>query len=179
MTTKTLLVLIASLIVYLIGKKAIFRIVNTVGAERDINTRRIQYVSLFCSIIWTAVVILGAVSLSDFGFNDLGLLLGSAFALLGVALFAQWSILSNITASIIVFFFFPYRVGDHVKIIDGENSIEGFIQEITLFHVILADHDQSITTYPNAMVFQKAVKITPPHENPQPDQNPSVTRDDK
>lgn len=162
MTTKTLLVLVASLIIYLIGKKTINRVVNSVGQEQKIAAARTHYVSTFMSIIWATVVILGAVSLSDFGFNDLGLLVGSAFALLGVALFAQWSILSNVTASIIVFFFFPYRVGDHVKIVDGENSIEGFIKEISLFHVILADKDQSIITYPNALVFQKAVKITPP-----------------
>ena len=93
------------------------------------------------------------------GYKDLGVFFGSIFAVIGVALFAQWSILSNVTASIIVFFFFPYRVGDNVKILDGENSVEGVINEISLFHVILMDVDGLTITYPNALVFQKAVKI--------------------
>ena len=161
MTTKTLLLLIIILVGYFIGKKALTKLVNTAGRERNISSHRVHYVSSFLSIIWTVIFILAIIGVSGIGFNDFGLILGSAFALLGVALFAQWSILSNITASIIVFFMFPYRVGDFVKIVDGENSIEGVIKEITLFHVILTDVDQSITTYPNSMVFQKAVKINP------------------
>jgi small-conductance mechanosensitive channel len=50
-------------------------------------------------------------------------------------------------------------VGDHVKVIDGENTIEGIIVEITLFHVILSFEEKQIT-YPNSLVFQKAVVIT-------------------
>ena len=97
--------------------------------------------------------------ITGFGYEDVGLIFTSLFAVLGVALFAQWSILSNVTASVIVFFFFPYHVGDHVRIVDGEDSIEGIIEEITLFHVILKFEDK-IATYPNSLVFQKAVVIT-------------------
>ena len=92
--------------------------------------------------------------------KDFGIFFSSVFAILGVALFAQWSILSNITASILVFFFFPYRVGHRVKILDGENSIEGILDEITLFHVILIDELGNRLTYPNSMAFQKAVIIS-------------------
>jgi small-conductance mechanosensitive channel len=46
-----------------------------------------------------------------------------------------------------------------VKVIDGENTIEGIILEITLFHVILKFEETHIT-YPNSLVFQKAVVIT-------------------
>jgi small-conductance mechanosensitive channel len=45
-----------------------------------------------------------------------------------------------------------------VKVIDGEDTIEGIILEITLFHVILKFEDTHIT-YPNSLVFQKAVVI--------------------
>ncbi len=34
------------------------------------------------------------------------------------------------------------------------------IKEITLFHVIMLDDEGAIVTYPNSMVFQKAVRIT-------------------
>ena len=41
--------------------------------------------------------------------------LASVLAILGVAFFAQWSLLSNITASIIIFFYHPLKIGDKVK----------------------------------------------------------------
>jgi small-conductance mechanosensitive channel len=74
-----------------------------------------------------------------------------------VALFAQWSILSNITASLLIFFGFPYRVGDWVKICDKDDDITGHIIEISTFHVILQRLNGDIVTYPNSLILQKAV----------------------
>jgi small-conductance mechanosensitive channel len=86
--------------------------------------------------------------------------LSSAFAVIGIALFAQWSILSNITASLIIFFAFPYRVGDRIKILDKDDDISGIVDEITLFHVIVRKDDDLIS-YPNSLILQKAVvKLT-------------------
>ena len=72
-------------------------------------------------------------------------------------MFAQWSILSNVTASIIIFFTFPARVGDKIRIVDGENSIEGTIQEISLFQIELKDSDSHTVLYPNNLLLQKPV----------------------
>ena len=85
----------------------------------------------------------------------------SIFAVLGVALFAQWSILSNVTASLIIFFFFPYRVGDTIRIQDDKEILEGCIQEITLFHLLIKRSEGDIISYPNSLVFQKAIIIKP------------------
>ncbi|MCY4264666.1 MAG: mechanosensitive ion channel family protein [Gammaproteobacteria bacterium] len=166
MTTKVLLITAISLIVYWLGKRGISRLVKRVGRDRKVADSRIAYVSDFIGILWSIVVVLSAIAIIGVRIGDLGLFLGSVSAVIGVALFAQWSILSNVTASVAVFFFFPYRVGDHVKIIDGENSIEGVIREITLFHVILTGLDDStVVTYPNSMVFQKAVSIKSAHRS--------------
>ena len=153
---------------YVIGKKNISRLVARIGRERNIAEARTQYVNTVLNIAFTIIAITASGMIIGVGLKDLSVLLGSMFAILGVALFAQWSILSNVTASVIVFFFFPYRVGDSVKILDGENSVEGSIKEITLFHVILINADNSLVTYPNSLVFQKAVTIQSPQSKPKP-----------
>ena len=57
------------------------------------------------------------------------LVLGSSlFAMLGVALFAAWSLLSNLTAFLLMFIQNDCRVGYWVRIVDGANAIEGRIQ---------------------------------------------------
>ena len=71
-------------------------------------------------------------------------------------MFAQWSILSNITASLIIFFGFPYRVGDYITVVDKEADISGVIEEISLFHVLIKREGQLIS-YPNTMILQKPV----------------------
>lgn len=159
MEIKSFAIVLAVVLAWFIGKASISRVVKRIGTEKNITPGRIQYVRATLIMVWTLLALILIGVNVGIGYHDLGLFFGSALAILGIAFFAQWSILSNVTASIIVFFFFPYRVGDHVKIIDGENTVEGSIKEITLFHVILSDENGLITTYPNALVFQKAVQI--------------------
>lgn len=151
--------LLLTAVVYFLVKSMIKRLVRKIGREKRIALRRVQYVQFILTGFWTIVIIAVIGIITGFSYKDVGLIFTSIFAVLGVALFAQWSILSNVTASVIVFFFFPYHVGDHVKIVDGEDSIEGIIEEITLFHVILK-FENKLATYPNSLVFQKAVVIT-------------------
>jgi small-conductance mechanosensitive channel len=150
--------LLITAVSYFVVKSMIKRLVRKIGQEKRIALRRVQYVQFILTGFWTIVTLAILGIITGFSYKDVGLIFTSIFAVLGVALFAQWSILSNVTASVIVFFFFPYHVGDHVKIIDGEDTIEGIILEITLFHVILSHEDTHIT-YPNSLVFQKAVVI--------------------
>lgn len=151
--------LLLTAVSYIFVKAMIKRLVQKIGREKRIALRRVQYVQFILTGFWTIVTLAILGIITGFSYKDVGLIFTSIFAVLGVALFAQWSILSNVTASVIVFFFFPYHVGDHVKVIDGDNTIEGIIVEITMFHVILS-HEEKQITYPNSLVFQKAVVIT-------------------
>lgn len=158
MSFEVWLLLAAVFVGYFLAKKALSKIVKRIGKERSINESRIHYVISILNFSLAVLAIMLAGGIAGVGYKQFGIFLSSIIAVLGVALFAQWSILSNLTASILVFFFFPYRVGDRVKILDGDNSVEGHIHEIALFHVILRSEDELITL-PNALVFQKAVVI--------------------
>ena len=89
--------------------------------------------------------------------KSIALISSSFFTIVGVALFAQWSILSNITANIIIFFSFPAKIDDNIKIIDTENSIERIINEISFFQIELIDSQNNIVFYPNNLLLQKPV----------------------
>ena len=60
--------------------------------------------------------------------------LGSTFAVVGVALFANWSILSNVTASFILYFTFPYKIGDRIRIHDKDLPVTAVIEDIKGFY---------------------------------------------
>ena len=81
----------------------------------------------------------------------------SFFAMVAIGFFAVWSVLSNITSSILIFFLFPYKIGDHIQVV-GDN-ISGTITDITLFHLIVASEDKSVVTIPNNVVIQKSIRI--------------------
>lgn len=87
--------------------------------------------------------------------------LTTTLTIIGVAFFAQWSILSNITSGIILFFSFPFRIGDIIKIHDKDFPIEGQIEDIKAFHTILKTSEGEVITYPNNLLLQKGVSIVP------------------
>lgn len=137
-----------------------------VGKLSDFNQVRTNLIIKYISFVITLTVIAALTLIWGVNFRDLGLLLSSIFAVIGVALFAQWSILSNITAGVIIFFSYPFKIGNTVRIMDkeisySENSEENIfvIEDIKAFHLHLRRHNGEILTYPNNMVLQKGVAL--------------------
>jgi len=118
------------------------------------------------------IMILGLITIWGVDFKNLGLVMSSIFAVMGIAFFAQWSILSNVTSGVIMFFTFPYKIGDYIKIHDKEIPCEGYIEDIKTFHIILHATDDEIITYPNSMMLQKGVSIVKPKVIPEPQPSP-------
>jgi small-conductance mechanosensitive channel len=87
------------------------------------------------------------------------LVASSVFAVVGVAMFAQWSILSNITSGIILFFSSPFKIGDTIKIHDKDFPIEAEIEDIRGFYTYLKTKDGELITYPNSLLLQKGVSV--------------------
>lgn len=134
--------------------------ITQLGSRKSVSPYRVKYIAKTVNI---SLVIFYSILLFTFlgvEYSQISIFLSSVFAVLGVALFAQWSILSNITASLIIFFGFPYRVGDHIRVVDKDDDISGVIEEISLFHVLIRK-DEALITYPNTLILQKAVVKLP------------------
>ena len=127
------IVLIILLIVRIIAQA----LVRKIGRKSGINNARIK---LICRYV-TATLALIAIIIEAFVFGaqlkEVTLLLSSIFAVIGIALFAIWSILSNVTSGIIMFFNFPYKVGDKIEIHDKDFPIEAIIEDIRAFQLHL------------------------------------------
>ena len=134
-------------------------IISKIGKKSGINQARINLiiryvtVSLFLLAILIESFVLGADT------NDISLVFSSVFAVIGIALFAIWSILSNITSGVIMFFSFPYKVGDKIKIHDSDFPLEAIIEDIGAFQLHLRLDNGDLVTYPNNLILQKPVTL--------------------
>jgi small-conductance mechanosensitive channel len=152
-----LISIIICLVVYVFTLRAVEAAITRLGESKEVPLARLKYLlktanySLFVVLLFVICLIMGL------GYGEVSVFLSSVFAVIGVALFAQWSILSNITASVIIFFAFPYRVGDLVKITDSDFDLSGVVEEITLFHVLIRTPAGNLITYPNSLILQKPV----------------------
>lgn len=143
--------------VYFFAHKWLTETVIGSGAASRSVPARIQYVKKTVSIAVTVIYLIILSLILGLNYGEITIFLSSAFAVLGIALFAQWSILSNLTASLIIFFGFPYRIGDQIKVLDKDDTIQGYIEEITLFSVQIRDSDGDLATFPNNLFIQRPV----------------------
>lgn len=148
---------VASIIVTVMLIRTISFSIGKIGGVKGVSTRRLFYIIKFFNILVYVALFIALSTIWGVEFNGLMVFMSSIFAVIGVALFAQWSILSNLTSSIIIFFTFPAKVGDFIKILDGDNTVSGEIKEISPFQIEIEDEDGNIILYPNNIFLQKPI----------------------
>ncbi|MGR5323113.1 mechanosensitive ion channel domain-containing protein [Vibrio sp. DNB22_17_1] len=167
------LMAIIILIAYQVLKKIANRAILNLAKSKGVNKARLSFIQRCFNVTFLFLFASLFAIVPGIGYGDVSLFLSSIFAVLGVAFIAQWSILSNITASFLIFFVFPYRVGDRIKVVDKDEDICGEIQEISMFHVLIKHDNGNLITYPNNLMLQKAIlKLTAP----KPDTQKSTSR---
>lgn len=94
--------------------------------------------------------------------SELAVFVGSILTIVGVAFFAQWSLLSNITSSIILFFGHSVRIGDRISIMETKDyEIRGEVLDIGLFFtkLRLLDSEDEVTLPNNIFIIKTIRKI--------------------
>ncbi len=151
----TTIIVVSLLIIQLTMRKAAHR----VGKRSEIHITRTRLMFKYINILIFLIAVFALAFAWRVDFKDLSLIFSSVFAVIGVALFAIWSILSNITSGIILFFSFPYKIGDRIRIHDKDAPIEGVIDDIKAFHLHIINDEGELVTYPNNLILQKAVSL--------------------
>src|SRR5690606_34749880 len=93
----------------------------------------------------------------------------TGFATVGaVAFFAAWSVLSNLFCALLIFTVRPFRVGDHIEVLDTAEKpgAKGRVVDINLLYTTLEDHGAAHTAahggawlqIPNSLIFQRVVR---------------------
>lgn len=103
---------------------------------------------------------LGLTSIWGMEGSQIALFLTSTMTILGVAFFAQWSHLSNVTAGIMIFFNSSIRVGDTISILDKDFEIKGIIDDVRGLYVRLRTEEGAIISIPNNILLQKPIIIS-------------------
>jgi small-conductance mechanosensitive channel len=152
---QSLILLIAMTGVKILLRSIINRLMNKLhfAVERK---RIISKIINFFIILFTFVVLIAIWGVDP---EQLILFITSALTILGIAFFAQWSILSNITSSLILFFNHPIRIGGKVKILDKDYPIEGEVENISLFFMYIRTANNEVVSIPNTILLQKTISL--------------------
>ncbi|MFC1589138.1 mechanosensitive ion channel domain-containing protein [Pseudomonadota bacterium] len=125
--------------------------------KNDALRKSINITRLLSGVIALALVLF----VWGFDFKWLLAISSGIIALTGVALFASWSILSNITAFFILLMHQSYKRGNFIRIVETDNYIEGVIAEINIFNTLLISDNREYIIYPNNLLIARPVVVNP------------------
>lgn len=152
---ETLAVLAVWVIVFFITNTIVNNTLKKTQLQRPRRKMIIKATNLF-ALIGALVVIAGIWGLEQ---KEIAVFASTILTALGIAFFAQWSLLSNITSSVMLFFNHPMKLGDTIRVMDKDYPFEGEVTEMTYFFVQLKTKSGEIITVPNSIVFQKAIAV--------------------
>jgi small-conductance mechanosensitive channel len=123
----------------------------------DMNKRAVVVMHIL--LVLVLIILLSVI----WGLDIRGLLVlaSSVIAIVGVALFASWSLLSNITAFFILLGHKAFSQGAEIRVVDGANFIDGRIVEINLFSTVLRTVNNELVVYPNNLIVSRPVVVLP------------------
>lgn len=152
---ETIIIFIGYIATHFITKVLINNSLKSTYVERGRRKIIVKAIQLFSLI--TLIILLSAVwGLEQ---NKIAVFVGTIFTALGIAFFAQWSLLSNVTASIILFFNHPMKIGDRINVSEKDFALEGEVIDLTFFFVHLKTKSGEKVTIPNSVLLQKSVSI--------------------
>ncbi|WP_261373373.1 mechanosensitive ion channel family protein [Rheinheimera sediminis] len=133
----------------------VYRTIAASVLKDEMNRRALVVFHILLFLL--LVVVLSVV----WGIDIKGLLVlaSSMIAVIGVALFAAWSLLSNITAFFIMLGQRNFAPGVDVRILDGANHVEGKVMEINLFSTVLLTKNNEQIVYPNNLIVSRPVIV--------------------
>lgn len=150
---ETAIALAVLLLINFVVRKSSQRVARKLHLEYERGKITIKIVNLL-------LILVGFVTISGIWGVDqkeLFLFLTSVLTVLGVGFFASWSILSNITSGLLLYFNHPLHIGDYIKILDKELPVEGTIKDISMFFMHIETNEGEYITIPNSIIMQKTI----------------------
>jgi len=143
------------ILAYFITKTLVNNTLKHTQLQRPRRKMIIKAIQLIVTLF--ALILLGGIWGLDQ--KELAIFASSIFTALGIAFFAKWSLLSNITSSIILFIHHPLKIGDKIKVLDKDSPFEGEISDLTYFFVHLTNEEGEVITIPNSILLEKTISI--------------------
>lgn len=159
---ETAIIMVAYIVIRYITKVYVNNTLKQTQLQR--GRRKMIIKALHLLSFLAAVVLLAAIWGLEQG--EIAVFVGTILTGLGLAFVAQWSLLSNVSSSLLLFFSHPVKIGDTIKVLDKDCQFEGEVTDLTYFFVHLRTDDGEIITVPNSLFLQKSISMIEKSNSP-------------
>ena len=164
---KQILATLAVLVIFIALRVITNSVIKKFGRKTHLSEVRMNLVVKYIDFLITLLGLVSLITIWGVDGKQIFVILSSVFTIIGIAFFAQWSILSNITAGVILFFSFPFKIGDKIRMLDKDYPIEGEIIDIKSFYTLLKTENGEEISYPNNLLLQKGIAIISDYSEPE------------
>jgi small-conductance mechanosensitive channel len=147
------------LVIVLLVKISAAKGVNRILAKLDFDPVRKTISQKIINLFIVILLFFGLAGIWNIDQKELIVFFTSVITLLGIAFFAQWSLLSNITSSLILFFNHPLKIGQDIEILDKDYPIQGKLEDISFFFLHIRTPENEHITIPNNVIMQRTLLI--------------------
>ena len=154
----TIVLIAVGVIAMRIKRRAIARVSTHGEPDPRRDPMRTAYISKLLGLVIIVLVLIAIGFVWGIKIGGVWVVLSTMFTIVGIALFAAWSLLSNITCAVVMYFAGPFRLGSRITIAEGD-GFTGTVEDMTFFHVRLRAAGGSLHAIPNTIVLQRAVTV--------------------
>jgi small-conductance mechanosensitive channel len=154
----TVVLLIAASIVIFLLKRLLHNWLRRVEARLGLPYEVVLTVTRITSSVLWVITVMVILEIWGIGVGGVWTLLVSAATLIGVGFLATWTMVSNITASLLIMIWRPFRLGDTVEVLP--EKLKGRVVDRDLMFVVLREEAGSAIRIPNNMFFQKMFRVS-------------------
>jgi len=147
-----------SIILFFLIRILIIKIIDRIVTKSFLQKTRGKIIKKILHIVLASITLIFILSVWGVDQSELFMFMASVLTVMGIALFAQWSHLSNLTSGMIIFFSHSVKLDDTVSILDKDFEVEGRISDIGLFFVKLKTEQGEEVSLPNNIFLQKMIK---------------------
>lgn len=136
----------------------IYMAINRATVRFEYQQPRMKMVKKVINIILTLIAVIFLIIIYGVDQSELFLFLSSFLTVVGIGFFAQWSILSNISATVILFFSHKIKIGDEIMLHEKDSLVAGRVSDIGAFFIVIVTLENEQIIIPSNLVMQKAFK---------------------
>jgi small-conductance mechanosensitive channel len=154
----TVMLLVGAAIVIVLVDRLLKQLLAPAAARIGL---RLEAVVAFARAVTTAlwvVVLLLLLELWGIGVGGLWAVLASVATIIGVGFLATWAMVSNVTASLLLTVWHPFRLGDTVELLP--ENLKGRAIDRNLMFTVLREESGSVLQVPNNLFFQKIFRVS-------------------
>lgn len=146
-----------AIVLFFVIRTVTIRLINQTVLRKLLQKTRGKIIKKFFQTLLLTTTVIFILTVWGVDKAELFTIMASVLTVIGIALFAQWSHLSNITSGIIIFFNHSVKLDDTIAILDKDYEVEGRINDIGLFFVKIKTKKGEEVSLPNNVFLQKMI----------------------